>query len=69
MELVHQSQLPFVGMSREFVGAKHGGFGISFFLVIGVPGRGPRLQKQLAWAQNCLAPSLYRCFSVCSHIS
>jgi hypothetical protein len=37
MELVHQSQLPFVGMSREFVGAKHGGIGISFFLVIGEP--------------------------------
>jgi len=45
MELVHQSQLPFVGMSREFVGAKHGGIGISFFLVIGEPGRGPRLHK------------------------
>jgi quercetin dioxygenase-like cupin family protein len=45
MELVHQSQLPFVGMSREFVGAKHGGIGISFFLVIGEPGRGPRVHK------------------------
>ncbi len=45
MELIHQSQLPFVGMSHEFVGAEHGGIGLSFFLVIGEPGRGPRLHK------------------------
>jgi quercetin dioxygenase-like cupin family protein len=32
-------------MSREFVGMNHGGVGISFFLVIGEPGRGPRLHK------------------------
>jgi hypothetical protein len=30
MELVHQSPLPFVGMSREFVGAKHVSISISF---------------------------------------
>jgi len=45
MELIHQSQLPFVGMSHEFIGAEHGGTGASFFLVIGEPGRGPRLHK------------------------
>ena len=45
MYAINQSQLPFVGMSREFVGVDHGGVGISFFLVIGEPGRGPRLHK------------------------
>lgn len=45
MHVINQSQLPFVGMSREFVGMDHGGVGISFFLVIGEPGRGPRLHK------------------------
>jgi mannose-6-phosphate isomerase-like protein (cupin superfamily) len=45
MYSINQSQLPFVGMSHEFVGMNHGGVGISFFLVIGEPGRGPRLHK------------------------
>ncbi len=45
MYVVNQSQLPFVGMSREFVGTDHGGVGISFFVVIGEPGRGTRLHK------------------------
>ncbi|MDX6458150.1 MAG: hypothetical protein QOE55_1847 [Acidobacteriaceae bacterium] len=45
MDVINQSQLPFVGMSHEFVGRDHGGVGISFFLVIGEPGRGPRLHK------------------------
>lgn len=45
MYVVHQSQLPFVGMSHEFVGKDHGKVGISFFLVIGEPGRGTRLHK------------------------
>jgi quercetin dioxygenase-like cupin family protein len=45
MDVIHQSQLPFVGMSHEFVGIDHGGVGISFFLVIGEPGRGTRLHK------------------------
>jgi quercetin dioxygenase-like cupin family protein len=44
MEFLHQSQLPFVGMSHEFVGAEHG-TGVSFFLVIAKPGGGPRLHK------------------------
>src|SRR5215467_7328422 len=45
MEAVHQSKLPLEGMSHEFIGADHGGVGISFFLVIGEPGQGPRLHK------------------------
>jgi mannose-6-phosphate isomerase-like protein (cupin superfamily) len=45
MYVIHQSQLPFVGMSHEFVGMDHGCVGISFFLVIGEPGRGTRLHK------------------------
>ena|SRR5215469_710532 len=45
MYVINQSQLPFVGMSHEFVGKDHGGVGISFFVVIGEPGRGPRLHR------------------------
>ena len=45
MYIVNQSHLPFVGMSHEFVGMDHGGVGISFFLVIGEPGQGPRLHR------------------------
>ena len=45
MYAINQSQLPFVGMSYEFTGLDHGGVGISFFLVTGEPGRGPRLHK------------------------
>ena len=32
-------------MSHEFVGMDHGGVGISFFVVIGKPGQGPRLHR------------------------
>lgn len=45
MYAIHQSQLPFVGMSHEFVGMEHGSVGISFFVVIGEPGRGTPLHK------------------------
>jgi quercetin dioxygenase-like cupin family protein len=45
MYVVNQSQLPFVGVSHEFVGTDHGGIGISFFVVIAEPSRGPRLHK------------------------
>jgi quercetin dioxygenase-like cupin family protein len=45
MDAIHQSQLPFVGMSHEFVGLDHGSVGISFFLVAGKPGQGTRLHK------------------------
>lgn len=45
MYVVNQSQLPFVGMSHDFVGADHTRTGISFFLVMSGPGNGPRLHK------------------------
>jgi quercetin dioxygenase-like cupin family protein len=45
MYVINQSELPFVGMCHEFVGADHDSVGISFFLVIGEPGRGTRLHK------------------------
>ncbi len=45
MYIVNQSHLPFVGMSHEFIGREHGGVGVSFFVVIGEPGRGPRLHR------------------------
>lgn len=45
MHIVHQSQLPFVGMSYEFVGQANQGVGISFFVVLGEPGLGPKLHK------------------------
>jgi len=45
MDVIHQSQLPFVGMSHEFIGVDHGNVGISFFVVIGEPGRGTRLHN------------------------
>ena len=46
METVHQSKLPFLGMSHEFIGADHSRVDISFFLVATAePGRGTRLHK------------------------
>lgn len=45
MEVIHRSQLPFVGMSYDFVGANHGDTALSFFVVIGEPGRGPKLHR------------------------
>ena len=45
MNAIHETALPFVGMSYEFIGADHGQTGVSFFLVNGEPGRGPRLHK------------------------
>jgi quercetin dioxygenase-like cupin family protein len=42
---INQSQLPFKGMSHEFAGMDHGRVDISFFVVIGEPGRGTRLHK------------------------
>ena len=44
MEFLHQSQLPFVGMSHEFVGADHG-TSVSLFLVIAKPGGATRIHK------------------------
>jgi mannose-6-phosphate isomerase-like protein (cupin superfamily) len=45
MDAIHQTDLPSVGMSYEFVGADHGGTAISFFLVNSEQGRGTRLHK------------------------
>jgi quercetin dioxygenase-like cupin family protein len=46
MHVVHQSALPLVGMSHEFVGNEQGQTGISFFLVnTSEPGRRVRLHK------------------------
>jgi quercetin dioxygenase-like cupin family protein len=45
MHTVHQSQLPFVGMSYEFVGAAQSGVAVSFFLVNGEPGRETKLHQ------------------------
>ena len=41
MHRVHQQDLPFVGLSHQFVGAAHGGVNLSSFLVSAPPGRGP----------------------------
>jgi quercetin dioxygenase-like cupin family protein len=45
MHLVRQEQLPFQGMSHQFVGADQGDVGISAYLVNAAPGRGPRLHR------------------------
>ena len=45
MSVINREELPFVGMSHEFVGEKHG-VSISFFLVNAAPGRGPELHRQ-----------------------
>src|ERR1700691_5366448 len=44
MDVIHESKLPFVGMSYEFIGVKQD-VPISFFLVIAEPGRAVRLHK------------------------
>jgi mannose-6-phosphate isomerase-like protein (cupin superfamily) len=44
MSVIDREDLPFVGMSHEFVGEKHG-VNISFFLVNAPPGGGPALHR------------------------
>lgn len=44
MEAIHQTQLPFVGSSFEFVGAQHG-VDVSIFIVTAETGRGPVLHR------------------------
>ena len=39
MRVVAQKDLPFVGMSHQFVGADHGQVGISVYIVNSPPGR------------------------------
>lgn len=41
MYRIKQADLPFRGSSHSFVGADHGGVGISAFLFNGLPGSGP----------------------------
>ena len=45
MHRVRQDQLPFVGMSHQFIGAEQGDVGVSAYLVNAPPGRGPRLHR------------------------
>jgi quercetin dioxygenase-like cupin family protein len=45
MHFVRQDQLPYVGMSHQFVGAEHGDVAISAYLVNAPPGRGPQLHS------------------------
>lgn len=45
MIAMHQTELPFVGSSYEFVGAKAGGVGVSMFVVVAEVGRGPALHR------------------------
>ena len=45
MHHVRQDQLPFQGMSHQFVGADNGAVGISAYFVNAPPGRGPRLHR------------------------
>jgi mannose-6-phosphate isomerase-like protein (cupin superfamily) len=44
MSVINREDLPFVGMSHEFVGEKHG-VNVSFFLVNASPGCGPALHR------------------------
>jgi quercetin dioxygenase-like cupin family protein len=41
MKLLRLDQLPFQGMSHQFIGADNGDVGISAYLVNAPPGRGP----------------------------
>lgn len=41
MHRVRQQELPFTGMSHNFVGADHGDVNVSAFLLDAPPGRGP----------------------------
>jgi quercetin dioxygenase-like cupin family protein len=45
MHVVAQKDLPFRGMSHEFVGADHGPVAVSAYLVEAPPGRRARLHR------------------------
>jgi quercetin dioxygenase-like cupin family protein len=45
MYLIRQEQLPFQGMSHQFVGADNADVGISAYFVNAPPGRGPRRHR------------------------
>ncbi|MES2124079.1 MAG: cupin domain-containing protein [Gemmatimonadota bacterium] len=44
MHLTRQADLPFVGMSHQFIGADHD-IAVSSYIVNAPPGRGPRLHR------------------------
>ena len=45
MYLISQQDLPFVGMSHQFIGADHGQVGVSVYLVSSPPGRGTKRHR------------------------
>jgi mannose-6-phosphate isomerase-like protein (cupin superfamily) len=45
MKVIRSEELPTSGASPEFVGADHGGVGVSVILVEAAPGRGPSLHR------------------------
>ncbi len=45
MLLIDGNQLPFVGMSHQFIGAEQGEVGVSIYFVRAEPGRGPRRHR------------------------
>lgn len=45
MKLVREEELPFVGMSHQFIGAEQGDVAISIYFVRTEPGRGPRRHR------------------------
>ena len=44
-QVIDSDQLQVVGATREFEGCRHGDVGLSFILVSGAPGSGPRLHR------------------------
>ncbi|HUZ03006.1 MAG TPA: cupin domain-containing protein [Thermomicrobiaceae bacterium] len=44
-EVIERARLRAVGTSREFEGYEHGDVGVTFILVNGAPGSGPRLHR------------------------
>ena len=51
---LHQSQIPLVGMSHEFIDAELG-IGVLFFLVMAQPDCGPRASTGCASECSCCA--------------
>ena len=45
MHVVNQKDLPFVGMSHQFIGVEHEQVGISVYIVNSPPGRGTKLHR------------------------
>ena len=45
MHFISQKDLPFVGMSHQFVGADQGQVGISVYIVSSLPGRGTKRHR------------------------